>query len=149
MVLQYVSKCSHIPFLSFGTIIVFCLLGSHWMSNIITFLMEKDSIDEKPTVQLYNLDLLTAKELAACPSPRILHTHMTPDLLPSDAFKKGRKLILVFRNPKDAAVSFYHFLKKERYTGDGLNISWNCFVDHWIRKSCKWLSKMFYTNRHV
>lgn len=89
------------------------------------------------TGHVCNLELGTPDEINSYSSPRIVHSHLIPQLLPGGAFKKGRKVILVFRNPKDTAVSLYHFLKKNKYTGYGLDISWNCFIDRWMRESRK------------
>lgn len=111
--------------------------GTHWLTNILTFLMKGSTCPYKDssTKHVFNLELQAPDKNSF--NPRILRTHILPQLLPSDAFKKGRKIILTCRNPKDTAVSLYYFLKKEKYTGYGLNISWNCFIDHWIKESCK------------
>ena len=43
-------------------------------------------------------------------SPRILKSHALPNFLPADiATDPKAKVIYVARNPKDAAVSLYHF----------------------------------------
>ncbi|KAM6127976.1 LOW QUALITY PROTEIN: sulfotransferase 6B1 [Pterocles gutturalis] len=42
------------------------------------------------------------------PSPRILATHLN-DCLHKSIFKNKAKIIVLFRNPKDTAVSFFHF----------------------------------------
>lgn len=114
--------------------------GSHWLTNILTFLKTTGPLDDIPTVQIRNIDFGIDKELDAVPSPRILQTHMLPQLLPRDAFKKGRKIVLVFRNPKDAAVSLFHFLKSDCAGWNDLKISWDCFIEHWIKESCEWNS---------
>ncbi|XP_053315405.1 sulfotransferase 6B1-like [Spea bombifrons] len=43
------------------------------------------------------------------PSPRILSTHLNYDNMPRSFFEKKSKILLILRNPKDTAVSFYHF----------------------------------------
>ncbi|XP_078581569.1 sulfotransferase 6B1-like [Branchiostoma floridae x Branchiostoma japonicum] len=52
--------------------------------------------------------------LADQPSPRIVHTHLPWHLAPKMlSSPKGKvKVIVVMRNPKDTAVSLYHFLHK-------------------------------------
>ena len=42
------------------------------------------------------------------PSPRILNNHQEFSNQPKDMFKKDTKVILVYRNPKDVAVSMYY-----------------------------------------
>ncbi|XP_075452662.1 sulfotransferase 6B1-like isoform X2 [Ascaphus truei] len=42
-------------------------------------------------------------------SPRVLTTHLFYDNLPKTVFDKKVKMLVVFRNPKDTAVSLFHF----------------------------------------
>ncbi|XP_063299672.1 sulfotransferase 6B1-like [Pelobates fuscus] len=42
-------------------------------------------------------------------SPRLIATHLNYDLIPKSCFKKKTKMLVVFRNPKDTAVSLFHF----------------------------------------
>uniref|UniRef100_A0A8C7D6H1 Sulfotransferase n=1 Tax=Oncorhynchus kisutch TaxID=8019 RepID=A0A8C7D6H1_ONCKI len=46
------------------------------------------------------------------PSPRFLGTHMHPDNIPASFTTKKTKMLVIFRNPKDTVVSFYHFSNK-------------------------------------
>ncbi|XP_063242492.1 luciferin sulfotransferase-like [Bacillus rossius redtenbacheri] len=41
-------------------------------------------------------------------SPRIFKTHLPKQMLPKDVWVKKPKIIYISRNPKDAAVSYYH-----------------------------------------
>lgn len=116
---------------------IFSIIGSHWLSNVLTFLFAEGDLDAMPTVQIFNIDLGTREDLDLVPKPRILHTHLTPQLLNSDALKRDRKIVLMFRNPRDTAVSMYHFLKKESEGWEEMKVSWNCFLQHWMKKSCK------------
>lgn len=101
--------------------------------------MADGTIDDMSTAQVRNLDIGYDKELDALKSPRVLHTHMIPQLLPKDAFKGGPKIVLLFRNPKDTAVSLYNFLQTETNLWSPLQISWDRFLGHWMEKSCKLL----------
>ncbi|KAJ1204777.1 hypothetical protein NDU88_000215 [Pleurodeles waltl] len=51
----------------------------------------------------------TVKRLTHVQSPRVLLTHLHNDNLPKGVFVKKLKTLVVFRNPKDAAVSLFHF----------------------------------------
>ncbi|KAJ8314014.1 hypothetical protein KUTeg_008575 [Tegillarca granosa] len=56
-------------------------------------------------------DMVPKHKLAEKPSPRIYTSHMPLHFLPRQLAEKGR-IICVFRNPKDLAVSFYHLMQK-------------------------------------
>lgn len=45
------------------------------------------------------------------PSPRVIKSHLPPYLLPKGIWSNGAKIIYVIRNPKDMAVSLYHYLR--------------------------------------
>ncbi|KAJ8361354.1 hypothetical protein SKAU_G00178790 [Synaphobranchus kaupii] len=80
--------------------------------------------------------------LNRAPSPRFLGTHMHPDNIPPSFTAKKTKTLVIFRNPKDTAVSFYHFSEKnpvlptpeswdkfytEFMSGD---VPWGSYFDH-------------------
>lgn len=107
------------------------------MCNILHFLLHDPSLEESISIEPTFLETYTAEELEAVKSPRILPTHMRPDLLPADVFKRGRKIILTFRNPKDTAVSLYHHARNDRVIGNELRVSWDCFIDCWMKGLCE------------
>ncbi|XP_078660970.1 sulfotransferase 2B1-like [Branchiostoma floridae x Branchiostoma belcheri] len=65
--------------------------------------------------------------LADQPSPRIIHTHLPRHLAPKmmSSPKGNVKVIVVMRNPKDTAVSLYHFLVKLGSVHPALVKSWD------------------------
>ncbi|XP_069810517.1 sulfotransferase 6B1-like [Dendropsophus ebraccatus] len=49
------------------------------------------------------------EKLKADPSPRIIASHMSYDNIPQSFIDKRVKMLVTYRNPKDAAVSLFHF----------------------------------------
>ncbi|MGH0141543.1 UNVERIFIED_CONTAM: hypothetical protein FKN15_006124 [Acipenser sinensis] len=56
--------------------------------------------------------LATAGDLSKLPSQRIMGTHVHPKDIPASFFEKKTKVLVIFRNPKDTAVSYFHFYNK-------------------------------------
>jgi hypothetical protein len=54
----------------------------------------------------------------ALPSPRVIPTHLPSGLFPGTAFEHHAKLVYVVRDPKDVAVSLYHFHRSIPAQGD-------------------------------
>ncbi|RXM36543.1 Sulfotransferase 6B1 [Acipenser ruthenus] len=51
-------------------------------------------------------------DLSKLPSQRIMGTHVHPKDIPASFFEKKTKVLVIFRNPKDTAVSYFHFYNK-------------------------------------
>lgn len=58
---------------------------------------------------------------------RICFTHLPLELLPPSILQGKCKLLYVARNPKDQAVSFFHFHRMARFLGLQTQTSWNEF----------------------
>lgn len=60
----------------------------------------------------------TVTWVESMPSPRYIKSHLPLELLPKQLWTKNPKVIYVYRNPKDAAISyFHHFRLWNNYTG--------------------------------
>jgi len=59
------------------------------------------------------LEFMTSQQIGALKSPRVLNTHYPPHLLPREIKKKKKtKIVYIYRNQKDVAISAnYHFSK--------------------------------------
>ncbi|KAJ8392397.1 hypothetical protein AAFF_G00075220, partial [Aldrovandia affinis] len=100
---------------------------------------------EKDPKQIGLIEFLSPemqKILSEYPSPRLLGTHMHLKNIPASFTAKKTKMLVVFRNPKDTAVSYYHFTNKnpvlpkseswdkfysEFMSGD---VGWGSYFDH-------------------
>ncbi|KAG5211620.1 hypothetical protein JEQ12_014049 [Ovis aries] len=86
--------------------------GSNWILHIVNELMFADSKQkyEYPEFPVLECgDPEKYQRMKQFPSPRILVTHLHYDQLPGSIFQNRAKILVLFRNPKDTAVSFFHF----------------------------------------
>ncbi|CAN2391563.1 sulfotransferase activity [Pristimantis euphronides] len=88
--------------------------GSNWtaalLQNIVSAVYKKESRPIIPLIEFKVPDKF--QKLKAEPSPRLLGTHLRYDHLPQSFIDKKVKMLIVFRNPKDTAVSYFHFYNK-------------------------------------
>uniref|UniRef100_A0A8V0XLP1 Sulfotransferase n=1 Tax=Gallus gallus TaxID=9031 RepID=A0A8V0XLP1_CHICK len=97
--------------------------GTNWLEEMVR---EIESTDAKYTEEEMKERINAEKELQMfprlefgdpgvfermkkLPSRRIILTHLSPHLLPPSLFQGKAKILLLLRNPKDTAVSYYHF----------------------------------------
>ncbi|XP_016074424.1 PREDICTED: sulfotransferase 6B1 isoform X2 [Miniopterus natalensis] len=86
--------------------------SSNWILHIISELIFADSKKkyECPEFPILECgDPEKYQRMKQFPSPRILATHLHYDRLPGSIFRNKAKILVIFRNPKDTAVSFFHF----------------------------------------
>ncbi|XP_063773261.1 amine sulfotransferase-like [Pseudophryne corroboree] len=107
--------------------------GTIWTQNILCLIFKEsqwnvsedvDNMAKAPWLEynLYNIDYDSR------PSPRLFTTHMPYYLMPKDLRKRRSKVIYVLRNPKDVAVSYYHFYKMYVKL-QHLPITWEVFFE--------------------
>ncbi|XP_070543220.1 sulfotransferase 1B1-like [Ptychodera flava] len=102
--------------------------GTTWLQELVSLISMDGDIDEvvdipvdaraphlEITVPFDRQGTITAPpsylSIATMDSPRLIKTHLPMDLLPRQIKEKRTKVIYVARNPKDLAVSFFHFYK--------------------------------------
>ncbi|XP_066452038.1 sulfotransferase 6B1-like [Eleutherodactylus coqui] len=85
--------------------------GSHWAHSLLHSIVGAKEKKEAPfgiPVIEFKVYHKYVKENTVS-SPRILATHLHYHNIPQSFFDKKVKMLVVFRNPKDTAVSFFHF----------------------------------------
>uniref|UniRef100_G3SMN4 Sulfotransferase n=2 Tax=Loxodonta africana TaxID=9785 RepID=G3SMN4_LOXAF len=86
--------------------------GSNWLLHIVSELIFavskiKYNYPEFPVLECGDPEKY--QRMKQFSSPRILATHLHYDKLPGSIFENNAKILVLFRNPKDTAVSFFHF----------------------------------------
>ncbi|XP_066401737.1 sulfotransferase 6B1-like [Molothrus aeneus] len=122
--------------------------GTNWLSQILTDLIaisqkktpgsESSLIAEEQEVISY-LEVGDAEKyerMTKLPSPRFMVTHLRPENLPESIFQNHAKILLLIRNPKDVATSYYHF-------SNGMALlpsyeTWDDFFTDFMTKKMAW-----------
>ncbi|XP_021248794.1 sulfotransferase 6B1-like [Numida meleagris] len=130
--------------------------GTNWLEQMVR---EMESTDAKYTEEEMKERINAEKELQMfprlefgdpgvfermkkLPSRRIILTHLPPHLLPPSLLQGKAKILLLVRNPKDTAVSYYHFYNNmpvlpsfatwDEYFAAFMNgkLAWGSYFDH-------------------
>lgn len=116
--------------------------GTTWMSEIVDLVLNdgdieksrRDAIFQKVPMLEFRVPgevPLGSEILESVPSPRVIKTHLPVPLFPKSLWDKNVKIIYVARNPKDVAVSFYHFDKMNQLHPDPG--TWEEYVERFIQ----------------
>ncbi|XP_037543094.1 sulfotransferase 6B1 [Nematolebias whitei] len=118
--------------------------GFNWMVGVLRKIIaegtgSKSESKVPPLIEFLGPEMLKMVEEA--PSPRLMGTHIHPDYIPATFKEKNPKTLVVFRNPKDTLVSYYHFsnnnpvlpaMKWDSFFNDFMsgNVAWGSYFDH-------------------
>ncbi|CAJ1066902.1 sulfotransferase 6B1 [Xyrichtys novacula] len=113
--------------------------GFNWMVGVIRKIITeatgvKSENKMPPLIEFMGPQVL--KALNEIPSPRFLGAHLHPDNIPASFFEKKVKILLIFRNPKDTAVSFYHFCNNNPVLPSVK--SWDSFFSDFMSGDVPW-----------
>uniref|UniRef100_A0A1I8NZE6 Sulfotransferase domain-containing protein n=1 Tax=Stomoxys calcitrans TaxID=35570 RepID=A0A1I8NZE6_STOCA len=139
-------------------IITFIKCGTTWMQEAVWLLLNNLDFEKSKNVHIWDrspfldnhgFNVTAPNAIKLCKtlsSPRVIKTHMPPNLLPPQLWKNKTKIIYVARNCKDVVISSYHFTKKlgswrgsslEEFAQDFMNNEvmytsfWSHVVDYW------------------
>ncbi|KAL2086654.1 hypothetical protein ACEWY4_017713 [Coilia grayii] len=112
--------------------------GFNWMVAVLRKIMaastgKTDVPDMPPLIEFFSPD--TQKFMAQQPSPRFLGTHFHPDKMPASFKEKKTKMLVVWRNPKDTLVSYFHFMNKNPVLP---NVEWDKFFSDFMSGEVGW-----------
>ena len=130
--------------------------GTAWTQNILVgivygldLLEDLDSPKMRPLFPYLEMDYvdgLSGSEVAnqSTRNPRMLKNHMPPNLTPQEIFSLGRKNIVIARNPKDTALSYFKFYQTNPnlmkfYTSNGLEDFLDKFLEGEVGYGSWWV----------
>ncbi|XP_028278646.1 sulfotransferase 6B1 [Parambassis ranga] len=113
--------------------------GFNWMVGVLRKIIGeatgvKTESRMPPLIEFFGPDAV--KAIDKTPSPRFLGTHLHPDNIPASFFAKKTKMLVIFRNPKDTLVSFYHFSNSNPVLPSGQ--SWESFYSLFMSGDVSW-----------
>jgi len=99
--------------------------GTNWLANILVRLVNQGEAPSDRTLRdsvhwvESSIEYPRSKaELDAAPSPRIFHSHMPFHMaLGGDPLGNPCRYVYIARNPKDVAVSYFHFESRAPWAG--------------------------------
>ncbi|XP_032832491.1 sulfotransferase 6B1 [Petromyzon marinus] len=118
--------------------------GCNWVVRLLMHMVKlaHPELDKDPTSHQAHIPLIEfgppskLEGMSAFPSPRVIASHMPRDRVPSSFFANKCKVVLVFREPKDTAVSFYHFYNNNPSL-PGVD-SWDKFYSMFMEGDVPW-----------
>lgn len=126
--------------------------GFNWMVGVLRQIMaEASGVSSEnkgpPIIEFFGPQKITDFDKA--PSPRFMGTHLHPDNIPETFYTNKTKMLVIFRNPKDTLVSYYHFCNNnpvlptvpswDKFFSDFMsgNVGWGSYFQHalaWEKK---------------
>ncbi|XP_072025593.1 sulfotransferase 6B1-like [Amphiura filiformis] len=130
--------------------------GTHWAVEIVNLVLadgHEENIDRtkqpkpmefditqpgaKPPEHLpSHMRIPTYERGKDWPSPRVFMTHLPEHMMPKQIYQGKGKIVFVLRNPKDLAVSMWHFLRPKKFNPK--YEQWNTFFEQYCTDEMVW-----------
>ncbi|XP_025090231.1 sulfotransferase 1A1-like isoform X2 [Pomacea canaliculata] len=106
--------------------------GTHWLWEVTSMLVQGKAEYETRRKEQLMVEFVDVDMIEAMASPRILNTHLPFSMLPWQQIRDKRvKVLHVYRNPKDTAVSMY-FMMKDVWKLHGKSLEFSDFFEQFI-----------------
>ena len=97
------------------------IIGTTWLGEILYLLIGDINLDAIEKMMCYSRvlwldDKRSHKLLPDFPQPRLMKSHLLPEMMPPSAF--SCRIVLAIRNVKDVVVALYHFYKMNSHFGN-------------------------------
>lgn len=120
--------------------------GTTWMQEIIWQIYNngettsKNIFERVPFLEFSTSPILGEfADIAKVPSPRLIKSHLPYSIIPKGSSDGTKcKYIYIARNPKDVAVSYFHFTVSLKSSGNGYNGPWEFFSKLFIDGNVGW-----------
>nr|XP_008123989.2 PREDICTED: LOW QUALITY PROTEIN: sulfotransferase 6B1 [Anolis carolinensis] len=122
-------------------IVAYPKCGTNWSQYIVNNMVAEIYKDCPPPNNFQLLEFghpEKIKDINEWPSPRVFTTHLHYDNIPKSFFENKVKIVVIFRNPKDTAVSYYHFQNKNPSLPQYQ--SWDEFFQKFMNGEVAWQS---------
>ncbi|XP_056001527.1 sulfotransferase 1B1-like [Ostrea edulis] len=109
--------------------------GTHWCYEVVCMLRNNSSEYHDtmpPLIELFPVEKLQQV------SDGVYVSHLTPQHMPNNFMARKCKLINIYRNPKDLAVSYFNFVKKTKPGELMKDMEFDVFFDmYWRGQLCR------------
>ncbi|KAM9460666.1 sulfotransferase 6B1-like [Clarias gariepinus] len=117
--------------------------GCNWVVGVVRKILTACGYtfpDGPPIIEFHSPEI--QKLAAQMPPRRFFATHLHPDIIPVSFKTNKTKMLVVFRNPKDTLVSYYHFMNNnpvlpkaeswDKFYSDFMSgeVAWGSYFDH-------------------
>ncbi|XP_061480710.1 sulfotransferase 6B1-like [Rhineura floridana] len=124
-------------------IVAYPKCGTNWALKIVNDMIAAvpSSKDLPPPENFQMLEFgppTKVQDMKNQPSPRVYCTHLHYDNIPKSFIENKVKMLVILRNPKDAAVSYYHFYNKNPVLPNAS--SWDDFFQKFMSGEVGWKS---------